>query len=63
MSEKVSVLFVIPVRGVDDAAVEETQRAMDAQSYPQALIEVVRIEYVSQALGAHAVALNAARVL
>ena len=61
MSEKVSVLFAIPVGGVDDAAIEETQRAIDAQSYPQALIEVVRIEYVSQALGAHAAALNAAR--
>lgn len=61
MSEKVSVLFVLPAGSDEGAAVEETQRGVGSQTYPSSLIEVIQVQYVPTAPGAHASALNAAR--
>lgn len=61
MSEKVSVLFVLPVGSTADAAVQETLRGISSQTYPSALIEVIQVQYVPAEPGAHTSALNAAR--
>jgi len=60
MAEKVSVLLAVPVAG-DTALIENTRNSIDAQTYPQALIEVIQVDYVSTAPGARVSALNAAR--
>ncbi len=61
MSEKVSVLFVLPVGSTEDAAVQETLRGISSQTYPSSLIEVIRVQYVPAEPGARTSALNAAR--
>jgi len=60
MAEKVSVLLAVPV-GEDTALIENTRNSIDAQTYPQALIEVVQVEYVATVPVARVSALNAAR--
>lgn len=61
MSERVSILFVVPSKAVDAPPVQETLRSISAQTYPSSLIEVVQVRYVPGEPGAHTSALNAAR--
>lgn len=60
MAEKVSVLLAVPVGG-DSVRAENTRNSIDAQTYPQALVEVVSVDYVATVPGARVSALNAAR--
>jgi len=60
MAEKISVLLAVAV-DADPALIDFTRQSIEAQTYPQALIDFVKIEYVSTAPGARVSALNAAR--
>ena len=60
MSEKVSVLFTLPAGSGEDYRAQETLRGISSQTYPSALIEVIEVQYVPVAPGAHTSALNAA---
>ena len=60
MSEKVSVLFVLPAGSAEEAAVQETLQGFASQTYPSSLIEVIQVQYVPSDPVAHTSALNAA---
>ena len=61
MPEKVSILFPIPTDKKDAPLVAMTRQGIETQSYPTTLTEIIEVQYVSTAPGAHAAALNAAK--
>jgi hypothetical protein len=61
MPEKVSILFPIPINTKDSHLIAMTRQGIDTQTYPTTLTEVIEIQYVPTAPGAHAAALNAAK--
>ena len=61
MPEKVSILFPIPVDQKNSKLAAMTRQGIDTQTYPTTLTEIIEIQYVSTAPGAHASALNAAK--
>ncbi len=61
MPEKVSILFPIPINKKDAPLVAMTRQGIETQTYPTTLTEIIEIQYVPTAPGAHASALNAAK--
>lgn len=61
MPEKVSVLLPIPIDQKNSSLIAMTRQGIETQSYPTTLTEIIEIQYVSTAPGAHAAALNAAK--
>jgi hypothetical protein len=61
MPEKVSILFPIPIDKKYAPLVAMTRQGIETQTYPTTLTEIIEIQYVPSAPGAHASALNAAK--
>ena len=61
MSEKVSVLLVLPAGSSESAEAQETLHGVSAQTYPSELMEVIKVQYMPSEPGANTSALNAAR--
>ncbi len=61
MSEKVSILLVMPSGSGQSTEAQETLQGISAQTYPTELTEVIKVEYMPFEPGANTSALNAAR--
>ena len=59
MSEKVSILLVMPSGSGQSTEAQETLQGISAQTYPTELTEVIKVEYMPFEPGANTSALNA----